>query len=51
MPKISIIIPVFNAEKYIRKCLDSISSQTFSDFEVICVDDQSADKSLDILTT
>ena len=49
MPKISIIIPVFNAEKYIRKCLDSISSQTFSDFEVICVDDGSKDNSLDVI--
>ncbi len=45
MPKISIIIPVYNAEKYLRKCLDSILSQTFSDYEVILVDDGSKDSS------
>ncbi len=49
MSKISVIIPVFNAEKYIRKCLDSILDQTCKDLEVICVDDGSTDRSLDIL--
>ena len=47
--KISIIIPIHNVEKYLRKCLDSIFNQTFQDFEIICVDDGSTDKSLDIL--
>ena len=47
--KISIIIPVYNVEKYLRECLDSILSQTFQDFEIICVDDGSTDKSLEIL--
>ena len=46
---ISIIIPVYNVEGYLRECLDSILAQTFNDFEVICVDDGSTDKSLDIL--
>lgn len=47
--KISIIIPVYNVEKYLRECLDSILAQTFQDFEIICVDDGSTDKSLEIL--
>lgn len=46
---ISIIIPVCNADKYISNCLDSILSQTLKTIEVICVDDASEDKSLDIL--
>ena len=49
MPKISIIIPCYNAEKYIAECLDSVLSQTFKDFEIICVDDESADNSATIL--
>lgn len=47
--KISIIIPFYNVEKYLRECLDSILNQTFQDFEIICVDDGSTDKSLEIL--
>lgn len=44
-PKISIIVPVYNAEKYLNRCIDSILSQTFKDFEVLLVDDGSKDKS------
>ncbi len=44
-PKISIIVPVYNVEKYIRRCLDSISAQTFTDWECICVDDGTPDAS------
>ncbi len=47
--KFSIIIPVYNVETYIRECLDSIVRQTFKDFEVICIDDESTDASLSIL--
>ncbi len=47
--KISIIIPIYNVEKYLRECLDSILAQSFQDFEIICVDDGSADSSLAIL--
>ena len=47
--KISIIIPVFNAESYLNGCLSSIISQTFGNWECICVDDESSDKSLDII--
>ena len=49
MPKISIIVPVYNAEKYLSMTLNSILSQTFVDFELICVNDGSSDSSLDIL--
>ena len=47
--KVSIIIPVYNTEQYIRECLDSIVNQTFKDFECICIDDCSTDNSCDIL--
>jgi glycosyltransferase involved in cell wall biosynthesis len=47
-PKISIIVPAYNVEKYITRCIDSILSQTFSNFECILVDDGSFDKSLSI---
>jgi glycosyltransferase involved in cell wall biosynthesis len=47
--KISVIIPVYNAELYLHKCLDSILNQTLQDFEVIFVDDGSTDSSLNIL--
>lgn len=49
MPKISIIIPVYNVEKYIEKCLSSILNQTFEDFEIILVNDGTKDKSIDIV--
>ena len=49
MPAISIIIPVYNVEKYLRRCLDSVLNQTFQDWQAICVNDGSPDKSADIL--
>ncbi|MBR6957862.1 MAG: glycosyltransferase family 2 protein, partial [Erysipelotrichaceae bacterium] len=45
MPKLSIIIPVYNAEKYIRNCLDNILNQGFFDYECILVNDGSKDNS------
>nr|WP_319489806.1 glycosyltransferase [uncultured Caproiciproducens sp.] len=48
-PKISIIIPVYNVEKYVGKCLSSLVEQTYTDFEIIAVNDGSKDDSLDIL--
>ena len=48
-PIISIIVPVYNVEKYLRRCLDSIVMQTFTDWECICVDDGSPDNSGKIL--
>ena len=49
MPKVSVIIPIYNTEKYLRKCLDSVCNQTLSDIEIICVNDCSTDNSLEIL--
>lgn len=48
MPLLSIIVPVYNVEKFLQRCLDSILNQTFSDFEVILVDDGSTDSSPEI---
>ena len=49
MIKISVIIPVYNAEKYLRECLDSVIGQALQDIEIICVDDGSTDNSLSVL--
>ena len=49
MDKFSIIVPVYNVEKYLTKCLDSITNQNFRDIEIICVNDGSTDNSLQIL--
>lgn len=48
-PKISILIPVYNVENYLRICLDSVLTQTLQDIEIICINDGSSDGSLDIL--
>ena len=49
MPKISVIIPVYNTEKYISKCLESIIKQTYTDIEIICINDFSNDNSGNII--
>lgn len=49
MIKVSVIIPVYNVEKYLRECLDSVVNQTLEDIEIICIDDGSTDNSLNIL--
>lgn len=49
MPKVSVIIPVYNAKDYLKRCLDSVCNQTLSDIEIICIDDCSIDNSLEIL--
>ncbi len=48
-PKISIIVPVYNVEKYLSQCLDSLAGQTLKEIEIICVNDGSKDSSLDVL--
>lgn len=45
MPKISVIVPVYNVENYIEKCIESILSQTYTDFELLLINDGSSDKS------
>lgn len=47
--KVSVIIPVYNAEKYLEQCLDSVINQTLKEIEIICINDGSSDSSLDIL--
>ena len=49
MVKVSVIIPVYNVEPYLKQCMDSVVGQTLKDIEIICVDDGSTDGSLDIL--
>ena len=48
-PKISVIVPVYNVEKYLSECLDSIINQTLKDIEIICLNDGSTDNLLSIL--
>ena len=49
MPKVSVILPVYNASKYVREALDSVINQTLRDIEIICINDGSTDNSLEIL--
>ena len=49
IPKVSIVVPIYNVEKYLRQCLDSIIHQTLKDIEIICVDDGSTDSSPEII--
>ena len=49
MIAISIIIPVYNAEKFLHECLNSLINQTFKNFEIICINDGSTDSSLKII--
>lgn len=48
-PKVSVIIPVYNVEKYLKECLDSVVNQTLKDIEILCINDGSTDNSLAIL--
>ena len=48
-PKVSVIIPIYNVEGYVFQCLDSLLAQSFGDFEVLCIDDASADNSAAVI--
>ena len=48
-PKVTVLVAVYNAEKYIRKCLDSLIEQTLTDIQVVCIDDAFTDNYLSIL--
>ncbi len=48
-PKVSIVIPVYNMEKYLKECMDSVVNQTMTEIEIICINDGSTDGSLNIL--
>lgn len=47
--KVSVIIPIYNIEKYLKECLDSVSEQTYKNLQIICIDDGTLDKSCDIV--
>jgi len=49
MPKISVIIPIYNAERYLSETIESVMAQTYSDWEIVAVDDGSTDKTPEIL--
>lgn len=51
MPKVSIVVPVYNVEKYIDKCLESLVNQTLQDIEIIVVNDGSTDNSETIINS
>ena len=48
-PEVTIVIPVYNSEKYIGRCIDSILNQTFQDFELLIINDGSKDNSQEVV--
>ena len=49
MPKVTLIVPVYNVEPYLKRCLNSLINQTYKDYEIICINDCSPDQSWKIL--
>ena len=49
MPKVSVVVPVYNVDTFLHKCLDSIAEQTLRDIEIVCIDDGSTDNCPQIL--
>src|ERR1035437_3509693 len=50
-PKVSVILPVYNGERYLKDAIDSVLNQTFTDFELIVINDGSRDQSLEVAKT
>ena len=50
MPKVSVLVPIYNVEKYLRQCLNSLINQTLEDIEIICINDGSTDSSPEIIS-
>src|SRR5919199_728512 len=48
MPRVSVVVPIYNVEPYLRSCLDSLAAQTYTDLEVVMVNDGSTDRSAEI---
>ena len=48
-PKVSVIVPAYNSEKYIEKCIETVNEQTFKDYEMLIINDGSTDKTLEII--
>ena len=51
IPKVSIVVPIYNVEDYLEECLESVVRQTLEDIEIICINDGSTDRSMEILKT
>ena len=51
LPLVSIVIPIFNVEKYISQCLNSAISQTYKNIEILCIDDNGEDESMKIVSS
>ena len=49
MPSVSVIVPIYNVEKYVKDCMESLVNQTMQDIEIICVDDRGTDKSMSVV--
>ncbi len=49
MKKVSILVPIYNVEKYLKQCLESLCKQTLQEIEIICINDGSTDRSKEIL--
>ena len=49
IPKVSIVVPIYNVEDYLEECLESVVRQTLEDIEIICINDGSTDRSMEIL--
>lgn len=51
LPLVTIVIPIYNVERYIRQCLESVIAQTYKNLEILCVDDKGSDGSIEIVNS